>query len=222
MPEADRCLCQVGVMGDRKGYGSLFILFSVGRFVVSVGLTALLTLVCFLFYFTDIMVQERPAAVSALDKHRHRAAEQKGRCSIKVMHAHKGSASRPFPEIQKTPKRCWERCHHHPFPWVHANTSPGSPSPRWVENVVGPPKAGARASPSPLDLLGGGLQFTRRVCVALPEETRESIRGVSPSDLLRRDLELMCRSIVLVKHGFKAETVVPRMCRHGASAGPGL
>jgi len=32
MPEADRCLCQVGVMGGRKGYGSLFILF---RSVVS-------------------------------------------------------------------------------------------------------------------------------------------------------------------------------------------
>ena len=152
------------------------------------------------------MVQEQPVAVSTFDKHKQRAAEQKGRCSIEVMHAHKGSASRPFPEIQKTPKRWWERCHHHPFHWVHANTSLGSPSPKWVENVVLPPEAGARASPSPLDLLGGGLQFMRRVCVALPEETRESIRSVSPSDLLRSGLELMCRGCVSV----------------GASAGRGL
>jgi len=48
--------------------------------------------------------------------------------------------------------------------------------------------------------------------VALLEETRESIRGVSPSDLLRSGLELMCRSIVLVEHeiqgrDFRAEDV---------------
>jgi len=73
----------------------------------------------------------------------------------------------------------------------------GEPSLRCMVNVVGLPEAGARASPSPLDLLGGGLKFTLRVRVALPRETRESIRGVSPSDLLRSGLELMCRSIVL-------------------------
>jgi len=39
--------------------------------------------------------------------------------------------------------------------------------------------------------------------MALPEETRESIRGVSPSDLLRSGLELMCRSIVLIEHGIQ-------------------
>jgi len=39
--------------------------------------------------------------------------------------------------------------------------------------------------------------------VALLEETRESIRGVSPSNLLRSGLELMCRSIVLVEHGIQ-------------------
>jgi len=70
-----------------------------------------------------------------------------------------------------------------------------------VESVPGPVEAGGRVSA--LDLLGGGLQFTRRVRVAFPEETRESIRGVSPSNLLRSGLELLCRSIVLVEHGIQ-------------------
>jgi len=39
--------------------------------------------------------------------------------------------------------------------------------------------------------------------VALPEETQESIRAISPMDLLRSGLELMCRSIVLVEHGIE-------------------
>jgi len=41
----------------------------------------------------------------------------------------------------------------------------------------------------------------RRVRVALLEGTRESLRSVAPIDLVRSDLELMCRSIVLVEHG---------------------
>ena len=74
----------------------------------------------------------------------------------------------------------------------------GGTSPQHVESVPGPAEAGGRVLA--LDLLGGGLQFTQRVRVALPEETRESIRGVSPSDLPRSGLELLCRSIVLVEH----------------------
>ena len=41
----------------------------------------------------------------------------------------------------------------------------------------------------------------RRVRVALPEGTRESLRSVAPIDLVRSGLELMCWSIVLVEHG---------------------
>jgi len=43
----------------------------------------------------------------------------------------------------------------------------------------------------------------RRVRVALSKETRELIRVVSPSDLLRSGLDLMCRSIVLVENGIQ-------------------
>jgi len=39
--------------------------------------------------------------------------------------------------------------------------------------------------------------------VALLKETRESIRGISPSDLLRSGLELMCHSIALVEYGIQ-------------------
>jgi len=76
-------------------------------------------------------------------------------------------------------------------------------SPRHVESVSGPAEAGGRVSA--LNLLGGGLQFMGRVRVALSEEIRESIRGVSPMDLLRSGLELVCRSIVLVEHGIQGQ-----------------
>ena len=39
--------------------------------------------------------------------------------------------------------------------------------------------------------------------MALPDESRESFREVSPSDLLRSGFELMCRSVVLVQHGLQ-------------------
>jgi len=39
--------------------------------------------------------------------------------------------------------------------------------------------------------------------VALPDESRESLRDVSPTELLRSGLELMCRSLVLVQHGLQ-------------------
>ena len=70
------------------------------------------------------------------------------------------------------------------------------PSPRPAERGVGPSETGVVAIPSPFDLLGSSYQFMRRVRVALPDETRESFRDVSPSDLLRSGLELMCRSVV--------------------------
>ena len=72
-----------------------------------------------------------------------------------------------------------------------------------MESVSGPAEAGGRVSA--LNLLGGGLQFMGRVRVALSEEIRESIRGVSPMDLLRSGLELVCRSIVLVEHGIQGQ-----------------
>ena len=77
------------------------------------------------------------------------------------------------------------------------------PSPISLERGVGPSEVGVGATPSPFDLLGSGYQFTRRVRVALPYETRESFGDVSPSDLLRSGLELMCRSIVLVQNGIQ-------------------
>jgi len=112
------------------------------------------------------MVQDKSAGVSMLDKYRQRATDRKGRRSIDVLPsikgsgADKGSAS-PSHKSKKrpsdggniatttrstgslpTPPPCWEV--------VEAD----SPSPRRVERVVGPPEAGAKASPSPLNLLG--------------------------------------------------------------------
>jgi len=61
----------------------------------------------------------------------------------------------------------------------------------------------ARPTPTPFDLLGSSYQFSRRVRVPLLDESRESFREVSPSDLLKRGFELMCRSVVLVQHGLQ-------------------
>ena len=84
------------------------------------------------------------------------------------------------------------------------------PSPQPVERGVGPSEAGA--APSPFDPLGSGYQFTRRVRVALPEETRECFRDVAPSNLLRSGLELMCHSIVLVQNEIQGRDDRPRTC----------
>jgi len=75
----------------------------------------------------------------------------------------------------------------------------GSSSPRHAGGAFGSIEAGGR--PSALNLLGGSLQFTRRVRIALPDETRESIRAVSPTDLMRSGLDLLCRSVVLFEQG---------------------
>jgi len=161
------------------------------------------------------MVLERPAVVTALDKHRQRAAERKGRRSIEVLpptRADRGSAGPS--QKSKSKKRPREGGNI-----ATTTRSPGSmltppprrevaevapPSPRRLESATGPPKpgTGASPSPSPFDLLGG-LQFTQRVHVALPNETQESIQSVSPSDLLRSNLKLMCRSVVLVQSGIQ-------------------
>ena len=133
------------------------------------------------------MVQDRSAGVSALDKHRQQAAERKGRRNIKVMPAQKGSASRSEKSLtgpsQKSRKCSRDSGNIATTTRSHGSLPAPSPrreaievgetSPRHVENVFGPTEAGAR--PSALDLLGGGLQFTRRVCVTLPQETRELI-----------------------------------------------
>ena len=78
------------------------------------------------------------------------------------------------------------------------------PSPRpVVHGAAGSSEVGAWATPTPFDLLGSRYQFSRRVRVALSNEARESFRDVSPSDLLRSDFEMMCRSVVLVQNGLQ-------------------
>ena len=59
----------------------------------------------------------------------------------------------------------------------------------------------ARSGPTPFDLLGRSHQFTRRVRVALPDESRD----VAPTELLRSGLELVCRSVVLFQHGLQGQ-----------------
>ena len=63
----------------------------------------------------------------------------------------------------------------------------------------------ARSGPTPFDILGRGHQFTRRVRVALPDESQESLREVTPAELLRSGLELVCRSVVLFQHGLQGQ-----------------
>ena len=166
--------------------------------------------------FAEVMVQERPTAVSVLDKHRQKVAERKGRRSLEVLppkadraEKSKGTA-RPSHKSKKRPRdggnvatttRSLGSMPTPPPRREAAEVAP--PSPRPVERGAGPSKTDAWASPSPFDILGSGYQFTRRVRVTLPDETRESFRDVSPSDLLRGGFELMCRSFVLVQNGIQ-------------------
>jgi len=89
-----------------RGMGFVYILL-VGCYVGSVGRLVFLTWFCFVF--ADIMVQDRPSGVSALDKHKQRVTERKGCRSIEVMPAQKGSSSRPEKDLvgpsQKSKKR---------------------------------------------------------------------------------------------------------------------
>jgi len=156
------------------------------------------------------MVQDKPSGVSALDEHRKRAAERKGRQSIEVMPAQEGPSPRPEKtaagpshKSKKRPRKSGNIATTTRSPGSMPTPPPprrevvaaGGSSPRRAGGASGSSDAGGR--PSALDLLGGGLQFTRRVCVALPDETRESIRVVFPTDLMRSSLELLCRSVVL-------------------------
>jgi len=193
-----------------RGMGFFVIVFS-----RSVGRPSLLYfLTCVLFYLAETMVNERSNAVSVRDKHRQKAVERKGRRSLDVMPPNDDvtakSKDRAGPS-QKSKKRPREGSN------IATTTgSPGSmPTPpppcREVVEVVPPSSrsrpgscdAVARSTPTPFDLLGRGHQFTRKVRVALPDESREALRDVPPTDLLRSGLELMCRSVVLMQHGLQ-------------------
>jgi len=170
----------------------------------------------FVFSFAETMVNERPNAVSVLDKHRQKAAKRKGRRSLEVMPPADEVVAKSREQAgpsQKSKKRPREGSNI-----ATTVRSPGSmptpPPPRreMVEVVQPSPRprpgssdAGGRPGPSPFDLLGRGHQFTRRVRVALPDESRESLREVAPAELMRSDLELVCRSVVLFQHGLQAQ-----------------
>ena len=164
------------------------------------------------------MVQEKPAGVSVLDEYRKRAADRKGRRSIDVLPANAPAAPAaerdPAGPSRKSKKRARDGGNiattyrspgslPTPPPSRRELVEVGSLSPRHVEQASGASAGGHRPPTSALDLLGGSHKFTRRVRVALPEGTRESIRSVAPLDLLKSGLELMCRSIVLVEQGIE-------------------
>lgn len=148
------------------------------------------------------MVNERPNAVSVLDKHRQKAAERKGRRSLEVMPPVNEVAAQPRERAgpsQKSKKRPREGSNV-----AITVQSPGSmpilPPPRREAAEVAqfsPRSRPGSFGPTPFDLLGRGHQFTRRVRVALPDESRESLQGVAPTELFRSGLELVCRSVVL-------------------------
>ncbi|XP_068486984.1 uncharacterized protein [Phaseolus vulgaris] len=160
------------------------------------------------------MVNERPNAVSVLDKHRQKAAARKGRRSLEVMPpVHEVATREQAGPSQKSKKRPREGSNI-----ATTVRSPGSmptpPPPRREAAEAVPPSphsrpgssdAVARSGPTPFDLLGRGHQFTRRVRVALPDESRESLRDVAPSELMRSGLELVCRLVVLFQHGLQAQ-----------------
>ncbi|XP_068483341.1 uncharacterized protein [Phaseolus vulgaris] len=158
------------------------------------------------------MAQEELAGVSVLDKYRERAAARKGRQSIDVIPSTAHGAGRgeagPSHKSKKRPRDGGNIATTHrspgslPTPPPRREAAEAVPlSPRRVEQASGHQAGGHRSSSSALDLLGGNHRFMRRVRVALPEGTRESLRSVPPIDLVRSGLELMCRSIVLVEHG---------------------
>jgi len=89
-----------------------------------------------------------------------------------------------------------------PLPPRREAAEVAQPSPR---SRPGSSDVVARSGPTPFDLLGRDHQFTRRVRVALPDESRESLRDVAPTELLRSGLELVCRSIVLFQHGLQGQ-----------------
>jgi len=162
------------------------------------------------------MVNERPNAVGVIDKHRQKAAARKGRRSLEVMPPANEVAAKSREQVgpsQKSKKRPREGSNI-----ATTVRSPGSmPTPppprREVVEVAQPSPHSrpgssdvvARSGPTPFDLLGRGHQFTRRVRVALPDESRESLRDVDPTELLKSGLELVCRSVVLFQHGLQGQ-----------------
>ena len=169
------------------------------------------------------MVSERPSAVSVLDKHRQKATERRGRRSLEVIpppsdegvvgpsRKSKGSPDpthkskkrpRGASNIATTTRSPGSMLTPPPSRRVPAETVSGSPG-AMVQTGAGPFVADARAAPTPFDILGAGYRFSRRVRVALPDEARDPLRDVSPSELLRSGFELMCRSVVLVQSGLQ-------------------
>jgi len=146
------------------------------------------------------MVQEKSVGVSILDEYRKRAADRKGRRSIDVLPAtappDPGAEKDSVGPSRKSKKRSRDGGNiatttrspdslPMPPPRREMIEEASSLSPRRVEKEFEPSAGGHRPSSSALDLLGWSHKFTRRVHVALPEETWESIRAVSPMDLLR-------------------------------------
>ena len=194
MSDVGQGLRQAWALGGRSGYGFLFWRL-VGPSVVVFHRSTFFNL-CFLF--VETMVNERPSAVGVLDKHRQKAAERKGRRSLEVMppvnEVAAQSRERAGPS-QKSKKR--------PREGSNITTTVRSPG-----SMPTPPPPRSRPGSSgltPFDLLGRGHQFTRRVRVALPDESRKSLQGVAPTELFRSGLELVCRSVVLFQHGLQGQ-----------------
>jgi len=93
-----------------------------------------------------------------------------------------------------------------PPPSRRVSTEAASGSPEaLVHAEAGPSVIDARAALTPFDILGAGYRFSRKVRVALPDEARDPLRNVAPSELLRSGFELMCRSVVLVQSGLQGQ-----------------
>jgi len=171
------------------------------------------------------MVNERPSAVSVLDKHRQKAADHRGRRSLEVIpppsdegvagppHKSKGSAG-PTHKSKKRPRGAsniattiWSPgSMPTPPPSRRVSAEAASGSPRaLVHAEAGPSVVDARAALTPFDILGARYRFSRRVRVALSDEARDPLRNVAPSELLRSGFELMCRSVVLVQSGLQGQ-----------------
>ena len=198
MPIADRCIYRDSALGGHCGYEARPLLCR-SVFFISVLLTV--------FWFAATMAQEKPAGVSVLDKYRERAAARKGRQSIDVIPSTAHGAGRgeagPSHKSKKRPRDGGNIATTHrspgslPTPPPRREAAEAVPlSPRRVEQASGHQAVGHRSSSSALDLLGGNHRFMRRVHVALPEGTRESLRSVPPIDLVRSGLELMCLSLI--------------------------
>jgi len=163
------------------------------------------------------MAQESPAGADVLDAYRKRAAERKGRHNIDALDTTKGSGARADKGLtgpsSKSKKRSREGGNI-----ATTTRSPGSLltppphrdmvevdslSPKRATKAVDPPETEGtmEASMLPLALLGVTYSSLGGVCLALPEATREVIRVVPSSNLLRGGLEMLCRSVVMIQLG---------------------